>query len=242
VLAVRLRDTHDEAARRKQVVVLDLTRLIERLELGQVAGEGTLERAPGHTVECEPRRLLVPVTTDVDDTDALTHRVRVVGEEVHRMHVDLAAPGAVNLVLVAELDGSVVGYSFAAVEGDDYMALRGPAGVLHDIVVDPDRRGGGVGRTLLEATVAALAEAGAPRVVLSTEARNETAQRRLCTSGERADRPLRARDFSLWHNWGSSYRIAPARESAGSALSVDCSNGFVSPSTSPRATASAHQS
>src|SRR5215216_6576862 len=46
-------------------------------------------------------------------------------------------------VLVADDSGDVIGYAYAAVEGYDYMALRGPAGVLHDIIVDPEHRGRG---------------------------------------------------------------------------------------------------
>src|ERR1700712_3590509 len=41
-----------------------------------------------------------------------------------------------SLVLVAERYGAVVGYVFAQIEGPDYMALRGPAGVIHDIYVE----------------------------------------------------------------------------------------------------------
>ncbi len=81
------------------------------------------------------------------------------------------------VVLVAERAGRVVGYAYAGLEGYDYMALRGPAGALHDIVVDPAERGRGVGLLLLQATLAQLAARGAPRVVLSTAARNEGAQR-----------------------------------------------------------------
>ncbi|HEX5972138.1 MAG TPA: GNAT family N-acetyltransferase [Gemmatimonadaceae bacterium] len=80
------------------------------------------------------------------------------------------------IVLVAERAGEVVGYTYAGVEGVDYMSLRGPAGVLYDIVVDPVHRGHGIGRLLLEATVTALATKGAPRVVLSTAQQNEAAQ------------------------------------------------------------------
>jgi ribosomal protein S18 acetylase RimI-like enzyme len=87
----------------------------------------------------------------------------------------LEAPDVV--VLVAEGDGGVIGYTDAGVEGNDYMALRGPAGVLHDIVVDPAHRARGVGWMLLDATLAALRARGAPRVVLSTAERNEAAQR-----------------------------------------------------------------
>jgi ribosomal protein S18 acetylase RimI-like enzyme len=89
------------------------------------------------------------------------------------------------LVLVAEREGAVLGYTYAGVEGPDYMALRGPAGVLYDIVVDPAERGQGVGRLLLEATVAELAARGAPRVVLSTAVRNEVAQRLFERAGFR---------------------------------------------------------
>ena len=89
------------------------------------------------------------------------------------------------VVLVAERDGVVLGYTYAGVEGKDYMALRGPAGVLHDIVVDPAHRGNGVGGMLLDATIAELGARGAPRVVLSTAERNETAQRLFARAGFR---------------------------------------------------------
>ncbi len=99
------------------------------------------------------------------------------------LRTQLEAPDAV--VLVAERDGDVLGYAYATVEGNDYMALRGPAGVLQDIVVDPDYRGQGIGRTLLDATLAALEARGAPRVVLSTAERNEPAQRLFARAGFR---------------------------------------------------------
>jgi ribosomal protein S18 acetylase RimI-like enzyme len=89
------------------------------------------------------------------------------------------------VVLVAERDGEVLGYTYAGVEGIDYMSLRGPAGVLYDIVVDPAHRRLGVGRMLLDATLAALAAKGAPRVVLSTAERNEPAQRLFARAGFR---------------------------------------------------------
>ena len=89
------------------------------------------------------------------------------------------------IVLVAERDSEVVGYTFAGVEGVDYMSLRGPAGVLHDLVVDPGHRGLGIGRALLDATITALEALGAPRVVLSTAERNESAQRLFTRAGFR---------------------------------------------------------
>jgi ribosomal protein S18 acetylase RimI-like enzyme len=81
------------------------------------------------------------------------------------------------VILVAERGGEVIGYTYAGVEGNDYMSLRGPAGVMYDIVVDPAHRGNGIGRMLLDATMDALKARGAPRVVLSTAERNTIAQR-----------------------------------------------------------------
>jgi ribosomal protein S18 acetylase RimI-like enzyme len=91
-----------------------------------------------------------------------------------------------NVVMfVAERDGEVLGYSYAGIEGPDYMSLRGPAGVLYDIVVDPAHRGRGVGRLLLDATLPALAALGAPRVLLSTAEQNAPAQRLFARAGFR---------------------------------------------------------
>ena len=88
-------------------------------------------------------------------------------------------------VFVAELEGAVIGYSYAGLEDYDYMSLRGPAGALYDLVVDTERRRHGVGRKLLDATMEFLESRGAPRVVLSTAVRNEAAQRLFESAGFR---------------------------------------------------------
>jgi ribosomal protein S18 acetylase RimI-like enzyme len=88
-------------------------------------------------------------------------------------------------VLVAEGGGAVIGYAFGALEGNDYMALRGPAGVLYDLVVDPGHRRQGVGTKLLDASLDALARLGAPRVVLFTAEKNDGAQQMFAQSGFR---------------------------------------------------------
>ena len=89
------------------------------------------------------------------------------------------------LVIVAERAGEVIGYAYAAMEGRDYMSLRGPAGVLHDIIVDPAARRSGAGRLLLAEVLAFFKSRGEPRVVLSTAARNEPAQRLFAGMGFR---------------------------------------------------------
>jgi ribosomal protein S18 acetylase RimI-like enzyme len=89
------------------------------------------------------------------------------------------------VILVAERDGKVIGYTYSGVEGIDYMSLRGPAGVIYDIVVDPDYRQQGVGRVLIDATLEVLKSKGSPRVVLSTAERNTAAQRLFDRAGFR---------------------------------------------------------
>jgi ribosomal protein S18 acetylase RimI-like enzyme len=95
----------------------------------------------------------------------------------------LAQPHIV--VLVAVDAEQVIGYTYAGVEDVDWMSLRGPAGVLYDIVVDPERRRHGVGKTLLDVTIAHLKSLGARQIVLSTAERNENAQRLFASAGFR---------------------------------------------------------
>ena len=90
-----------------------------------------------------------------------------------------------TLVLVAERAGELVGYAFGGIEGNDYMALRGPAGVLYDLVVDPEHRRQGIGTALMEAALAALTRLGAPRVLLFTAEKNHVAQALFAKSGFR---------------------------------------------------------
>jgi ribosomal protein S18 acetylase RimI-like enzyme len=90
-----------------------------------------------------------------------------------------------STVLVAEDNGEVIGYAYAVVEGYDYMALRGPAGILHDLIVEPRARGSGAGRLLVEAILADLKSRGVPRVVLHAAERNAPAQRFFARHGFR---------------------------------------------------------
>ena len=90
-----------------------------------------------------------------------------------------------SLVLVAEHAGDVVGYVFAAVESTNWMELRGPSGIVHDIYVDESARRLGAGRALLRAAIAWVRSKGRTQIVLLTKTRNEDAQRLFASLGFR---------------------------------------------------------
>jgi ribosomal protein S18 acetylase RimI-like enzyme len=127
--------------------------------------------------------LLVEVHHDFDSRRFLAPRNRTPADYASFLSRQLEDPDIA--VLAADDNGDVLGYTYAGVEGYDYMALRGPAGVVYDIIVDPEYRGRGIGRLLLDATLAFLESRGAPRVVLSTAAQNEPAQRLFARVGFR---------------------------------------------------------
>jgi ribosomal protein S18 acetylase RimI-like enzyme len=81
------------------------------------------------------------------------------------------------VVLVAEQEGEVVGYVYAALEPQSWKELREACGFLHDLVVEARGRRIGIATALVEGAAAWLKERGAPRVILGTAAQNEAAQR-----------------------------------------------------------------
>ena len=129
--------------------------------------------------------LLVRLHHDFDPQRFIAATSRTEHSYASFLGTQLDEENVVVLVAVDQESGAVIGYTYAGIEGYDYMALRGPAAVLYDIVVDPARRTQGVGRLLLDATLAALEARGAPRVVLSTAERNESAQRLFARAGFR---------------------------------------------------------
>ena len=80
-----------------------------------------------------------------------------------------------SCVFVADDNGSVVGYIFAALEPMSWMELRGAGGIIHDVLVIEAARGKGVATKLMQAALAWLRDHGAPQVVLMTAAKNQTA-------------------------------------------------------------------
>ncbi len=90
-----------------------------------------------------------------------------------------------SLVMVAVHAGAVVGYVYAAVESTNWMELRGPAGVVHDVYVDEAARRLGAGRELMRAAIEWIRSKGRTQVVLLTKTRNEHAQHLFTALGFR---------------------------------------------------------
>lgn len=86
---------------------------------------------------------------------------------------ELGLPG--TAVLLAERDGTAVGYVFGRVEPASFVSLASVAGWIHDLYVDEPARGNGLGGRLLDAAIAALRELGCTTVMLSVAAQNPAA-------------------------------------------------------------------
>jgi ribosomal protein S18 acetylase RimI-like enzyme len=80
-------------------------------------------------------------------------------------------------IFVAERAGAIVGYVYTGVEARSWKELRDVAGFIHDVVVAPEARGGGIATRLIETAAAWLGARGVPRVMLWTAEKNQDAQR-----------------------------------------------------------------
>jgi ribosomal protein S18 acetylase RimI-like enzyme len=88
-------------------------------------------------------------------------------------------------VFVAEQLGKVIGYVYAGMEPQSWKELRERAGFIHDVVVAPEARRTGVASALVEAASEWLRSVGAPRVMLWTAEKNDSAQRLFTRLGFR---------------------------------------------------------
>ncbi len=154
-----------------------------------MAGEskkGPIVRAAARTDLPRIGRLGAQLVSEHHDFDArrfLAAKNRTPTDYAAFMSSQLNDPNVI--ILVADDNSDVIGYAYAAVEDYDYMSLRGPAGVLHDLIVDPENRHSGVGRMLLNAMLERLKERGTPRVVLTTAEGNNVALALFASAGFR---------------------------------------------------------
>jgi ribosomal protein S18 acetylase RimI-like enzyme len=98
------------------------------------------------------------------------------GQEVGR-------PEAV--ILLAEREGQVVGYTYGVIAERDWGVLLDRHGIIHDLFVVESARRGGVGRALVAAMIRRLEALGAPQIVLHAMVQNEPAQRLAASFGFR---------------------------------------------------------
>jgi GNAT superfamily N-acetyltransferase len=106
--------------------------------------------------------------------------------ERYRQWLPLRAedPRSVFLVAVDE-DGRVFGYVVGTVEPEVPIFWVPECGWIHDVYVDPGRRGGGVGLRLVQDAVERFRGMGVAQVRLHTGAFNEDARRLFAKAGFR---------------------------------------------------------
>lgn len=88
-------------------------------------------------------------------------------------------------VLVAELDGNVVGFAYIQFEPRNYAALLESAAWLYDIYVDETARGHDIGRKLIEASAESAKSLGADKLMLLAAAENQFAKELFTRAGFR---------------------------------------------------------
>jgi ribosomal protein S18 acetylase RimI-like enzyme len=90
-----------------------------------------------------------------------------------------------SVFLVAEDAGAPVGFLIGTVEASIPIYRLAEFGFIHDVWVDPARRGAGVGRTLVDEALARFRAMGITQVRLETAAANEGARRLFSSRGFR---------------------------------------------------------
>jgi ribosomal protein S18 acetylase RimI-like enzyme len=90
-----------------------------------------------------------------------------------------------TIILAAEHDGAIVGYAYARLEARDWNNLLDAHGALHDIFVIESMRRQGLARRLVEAVRERLQGKGAPRLVLHTASKNQSARQFFARLGFR---------------------------------------------------------
>jgi GNAT superfamily N-acetyltransferase len=128
-----------------------------------------------------------------------------------RWEAAVESPDLRTGVLVAELDGRVVGFAITRPSGDE-DALSG-TGELDGFYTDPGAWGAGAGRALLAAATEALRDAGFGDATLWTATLNHRPRRIYEIAGWLVDGTERHRSFDGVEFTEARYRI-PLREGA----------------------------
>lgn len=86
-------------------------------------------------------------------------------------------------VLVAEIDGSMIGFAYMEYEPILYAELATRVAWLHDIYIEPETRGSGAGKALLKEVSSEARRLGANKILLTAAIANEAGREYFERSG-----------------------------------------------------------
>lgn len=133
----------------------------------RAAAEGDLDSMAAMAAE------LVRFHHEIDDKRfLLPDRV----QEGYRWWFGKEAHNPDALLLVAEIDGAIVGYVYGRIEERDFNMLLSRHAALHDVFVGEGARGTGAAEAMLVRFLDLAKERGVPRTVLHTATSNLRAQ------------------------------------------------------------------
>jgi ribosomal protein S18 acetylase RimI-like enzyme len=105
--------------------------------------------------------------------------------ESYRGWLTRMSDDAANALVVAEVDGRIVGFALGAMQTDARIYSVGPVGFIHDLWVEEGQRRAGIGRQLVVAAIEHFRQHGAEQVRLDSAFANEPAQRLFANVGFR---------------------------------------------------------
>jgi ribosomal protein S18 acetylase RimI-like enzyme len=88
-------------------------------------------------------------------------------------------------VLLAEVEGRIVGYAFVRLEQASFLDLSPAAGWVHDLCLEESARHAGIGQALVREAIATLRRSGASPVMLTVAPWNTRARRLFAFLGFR---------------------------------------------------------
>jgi len=106
-------------------------------------------------------------------------------DEAYARFFDGALAEAASVVRVAVCRGRVVGYVFARLEPESFLDLAAASGWIHDVFVEDEARGAGLGPRLVASALVALEARGMSRVRLTASTQNHHALATFAAMGFR---------------------------------------------------------
>ena len=122
-------------------------------------------------------------------TQLQEHDIALTGQALQRATQSLIEDHALGRILAARLEGELVGV--AVISFLWTLEHGGPTAWLDEVYVEPSRRGGGIGRQLVEAALQVARDRGCIALDLEVDAGHEAADRLYERMGFRRHRRVR---------------------------------------------------